>query len=129
MPAGGEPARPAPSPRAAGPRAASPRAASPVPDDIETRDPGLARERTQMAWTRTAISFAATGAAILKNHLIAGLIVLGLGVVTWGLRLALPRVVTDEARPQRLLLVTITVTAVAIVALMVAFTARSRGLR
>lgn len=82
-----------------------------------------------MAWTRTAIAYAATGAAILKNHVIAGLIVLGLGVVTWGLRLVFPVAISSEARPRRLLLVTVTVTAVGIVALVVAFTARSPGLR
>jgi uncharacterized membrane protein YidH (DUF202 family) len=100
-----------------------------VPDDPEERDPGLARERTDLAWTRTAIAYAATGAAILKNHLIAGLVVLGLGVVTWGLRRVFPATITAENRPRRLLLVTITVTAVGVVALVVAFTARSSGLR
>jgi uncharacterized membrane protein YidH (DUF202 family) len=95
-------------------------------EDLEHR---LARERTNMAWTRTAIAFAATGAAILKNHLIAGLIVLGLGVVTWGLRLVFPPAIDDESRPRRLLLVTITVSAAAVVALVVAFTAHSAGVR
>ncbi len=82
-----------------------------------------------MAWTRTAIAFAATGAAILKNHLIAGLIVLGLGVVTWALRLAFPPAIDDGSRPRRLLLVTITVAAVGVIALVVALTAKSAGLR
>ena len=44
----------------------------------EDFDPGLARERTRLAWTRTAIAFAAVGAALLKSHLVAGLTVLGL---------------------------------------------------
>jgi uncharacterized membrane protein YidH (DUF202 family) len=35
-------------------------------DDIEYAGPGLARERTELAWTRTAIAFAALGAAILR---------------------------------------------------------------
>jgi uncharacterized membrane protein YidH (DUF202 family) len=82
-----------------------------------------------MAWTRTAIAFAAAGAAILKSHLIPGLVVLGLGVVTWGLRLAFPPAIEDGSRPRRLLLVTITVSAAGVVALVVAFTAHSAGLR
>jgi uncharacterized membrane protein YidH (DUF202 family) len=95
-------------------------------DDLEVV---LARERTNMAWTRTAIAFAATGAAILKNHLVAGLVVLALGVVTWGMRLAFPPTIDDQSRPRRLLLVTITVSAVGIVALVVVFTAHSAGFR
>lgn len=82
-----------------------------------------------MAWTRTAISFAATGAAILKNHVIAGVIVLGLGAVTLGLRKLFPATVSDESRPRRLLLVTVTVTAVAAVALAVALTSHSAGVK
>src|SRR5262249_60625841 len=35
-------------------------------DDIEYADPGLAPERTELAWTRTAIAFAALGAARLQ---------------------------------------------------------------
>ena len=42
------------------------------PDDIEDRDPGLARERTDLAWTRSAISFAALGAAMLHTNAVAG---------------------------------------------------------
>lgn len=97
------------------------------PDDPEDLDPGLARQRTRMAWTRTAIAFAAAGAAILRNHLVAGLIVLALGVITWGLRRLLPAVADDPSRPRRLLLVTVTVTAVGLVALAVALSAPLTG--
>ena len=45
-----------------------------TPDhDVEDIDPGLARERTELAWHRTAISVAALGAAILRIGLAAGL--------------------------------------------------------
>jgi uncharacterized membrane protein YidH (DUF202 family) len=92
------------------------------PDEPERSQPGLSRERTDLAWTRTAIAFAATGAAVLKNHLIAGLIVLSLGLVTWGVSRLLRAPADDESRPRRLLLVTILVTAVGMVALGVALT-------
>jgi uncharacterized membrane protein YidH (DUF202 family) len=104
------------------------------PDDIEDIDPGLASERTDLAWTRTAISFAATGAAILKNHVVAGVIVLALGVVTWALRRLFPRLLgpLPSARwsiERRLLVVTIAVTGVGVVALVVALTAHPSGFR
>ena len=35
-------------------------------------DPGLARARTSLAWTRTALSFAAVGGVVLKRDLIPG---------------------------------------------------------
>jgi uncharacterized membrane protein YidH (DUF202 family) len=96
------------------------------PDDsgeAEHRQPGLARERTDLAWTRTAIAFAATGAAILKSHLVAGLVVLGLAVVVWGLRRILPAAGGDEAAlRRRLLMMTIAVTGVGMVALVLALT-------
>jgi uncharacterized membrane protein YidH (DUF202 family) len=100
-------------------------AAGEQPDPDPEADRGLARERTDLAWTRTAISFAAAGAAILKTHLIPGLIVLALGLATWGLRRLFPAFGADEqSRQHRLLLVTICVTAVGVVALVVAMTAR-----
>jgi len=86
------------------------------PDDIEDLDPGLARERTRLAWTRTAIAFAAVGGAILKTSVAAGLIVAALSLVIWGLS----RIIPDAGaggRPRQLLLVAITVIAVSIVAL------------
>jgi uncharacterized membrane protein YidH (DUF202 family) len=93
--------------------------------DLEESDRGLARERTNMAWTRTAISFAALGAAILKDRLVPGLIVLALGLATWILSRFLPWSEGDDrARPRQMLLVTVAVTAVAAVSLGVALTAR-----
>jgi uncharacterized membrane protein YidH (DUF202 family) len=92
--------------------------APPGPEDF---DPGLARERTRLAWTRTAIAFAAVGAAILKSHLAAGLTVLGLAAVVWGLRNLFRDAAVPRSQPARLLGVTLTVVAVAIVALVIAF--------
>jgi uncharacterized membrane protein YidH (DUF202 family) len=83
----------------------------PEPDDS---DPGLARARTSMAWTRTALSFAAVGGVVLKRDLIPGLLILAAAPVIWQLgRLA-------YHRPGRLKLVTVTIVAVAVVALVVA---------
>ena len=53
-------------------------------DDAEDIDPGLARERTELAWHRTAISVAALGAAILKIRLAAGVTILIISAVVWG---------------------------------------------
>jgi uncharacterized membrane protein YidH (DUF202 family) len=86
------------------------------PRDREDADPGLAQVRTSLAWTRTALSFAAVGGVALRNDVIAGLLILATVPVIWRLgRLA-------HHRPGRLRLVTATIVAVAIVALVVALT-------
>jgi uncharacterized membrane protein YidH (DUF202 family) len=87
--------------------------AYPDPGDL---DPGLARERTSLAWTRTALSFAAVGGVVLKKDVIAGLIIMSATPAIWQLgRLA-------HHRPGRLKLVTATIVAVSLVALAVAVT-------
>jgi len=48
-------------------------------------DPGLARERTQLAWSRTAISFAAVGVAILHTDRVTGAVVIAMSAAVWGL--------------------------------------------
>jgi uncharacterized membrane protein YidH (DUF202 family) len=79
-------------------------------------DPGLARERTSLAWTRTAISFAAVGGVVLKRELIPGLILLCLAPAIWELgRLA-------YRRPVKLKMVSATIVTVSIVALVISFT-------
>jgi uncharacterized membrane protein YidH (DUF202 family) len=88
----------------------------PGPDDFEDLGPGLARERTSLAWTRTAISFAAVGGVVLKKNIAAGLVIMAAALVIWRLgRLA-------HHRPGRLKLVAATVVAVALVTLVVAVT-------
>jgi uncharacterized membrane protein YidH (DUF202 family) len=54
-------------------------------DEPEERVPGLARERTALAWTRTAISFAALGGVVLKANVVTGLIILAVAPVIWQL--------------------------------------------
>jgi uncharacterized membrane protein YidH (DUF202 family) len=96
------------------------RASSGPADDLEDADPGLARERTVLAWTRTAIAFAAVGGALLKTTPLAGLLVLAMSALVWGLG----RVSSHPARAgqphwPRHLLITLTVTLVSLVALAV----------
>lgn len=89
------------------------------PNDLEDLQPGLARERTELAWTRTAISFAAVGVAILKTNPPAGLIVLAMCPLIWALgRLSRDRPASCDRR-KRLRLITVGVTAVSLVTLAV----------
>ena len=98
-------------------------------DDPEERAPGLARERTALAWTRTAISFAALGGTMLKANVISGLIVLALTPVIWQLgrvsrgrpaRAGLPAV-----GPLRLFIITASIVAVSLLCLVIAIFGRS----
>ena len=84
--------------------------------DDEDGDPGLARARTSLAWTRTALSFAAVGGVVLKSDLIPGLLIMAAAPAIWQLgRLA-------HHLPGRLRLVTATIVVVAALALAVAAT-------
>ena len=86
-------------------------------------DAGLARERTSLSWTRTALSFAAVGGVVLKREVVPGLILLALAPAIYMLgRLA-------YSRPGKLKLVTVAIVAVALVALVVSFTTSGSALR
>ena len=85
-------------------------------DDDEDGDPGLARARTSLAWTRTALSFGAVGGVVLKKDVVAGLIILIAVPVIWWLG-RLP-----YSRPGRLKLVTATIVVISLAALAVAVT-------
>ncbi len=103
------PGQPAPGQPAPGP-------SGQPPGPSGQRDPGLARERTSLAWTRTAISFAAVGGVVLKREVVAGLILLAVAPAVYLVgRLA-------YGRPGKLKLVTATIVAVALVALVVSLT-------
>jgi uncharacterized membrane protein YidH (DUF202 family) len=84
------------------------------PPGRDDADPGLARARTSLAWTRTALSFAAVGAVALKKDVIAGLLIIATAPVIWRLGHI------SHDRPGRLRLVTATIVAVSVVALVVA---------
>ena len=83
---------------------------------MEDADPGLATERTELAWTRSSISFAALGVAILKFRPAAGIPILVFSVLVW----SVGHLRRDEAgtASRRVLLVTIAVILLALVALL-----------
>jgi uncharacterized membrane protein YidH (DUF202 family) len=91
-------------------------------DDIEDADPGLARARTALSWTRTAISFAALGAVIVKSRPYAGIPILFLSGLIWGLGQLIRGPATAQARSRRLLLIAVAILGVSIVALVIALT-------
>jgi uncharacterized membrane protein YidH (DUF202 family) len=103
------------------------------PDDIEDRDPGLARERTELAWTRTAIAFAALGAAMLHTNAVAGVLVLATAVAVWLLGELSARDLQPTTRPRRLShqrtvqLITIMTTLVSLLAIILALTVPVRS--
>ncbi|MFA1542668.1 DUF202 domain-containing protein [Actinomadura monticuli] len=90
-----------------------------IPEDVEDLDRGLARERTELAWFRTAISFAAVGATMLKTAPVVGGLVLGVSVLVYLLgRVSRPdERVAERTRRPALLLITAAVTLVSAVAL------------
>ncbi|GAA1827594.1 DUF202 domain-containing protein [Actinomadura chokoriensis] len=96
-----------------------------IPEDVEDLDPGLARERTELAWFRTAISFAAVGAAMLKTAPVVGALILGISGLVYLLgRVSRPAGrAPKHARRHALLLVTGAVTLVSAVALATVFLA------
>ncbi|MGD0925664.1 MAG: DUF202 domain-containing protein [Streptosporangiaceae bacterium] len=82
-----------------------------------SHDPGLARARTSLAWTRTALAFAGIGAVILRRDLTAGLVVLALSVLVWSVGRLAGGTGPVRGRPVRLLVITVAVTGVSLVAL------------
>jgi hypothetical protein len=93
-------------------------------------DPGLARARTSLAWTRTALAFAAMGALILRRELIAGLVVLALSVLVWAVGRLAVGAGPVRGRPGRLLVISAAVTGVSFIALVLAlFGPQTAGFR
>jgi uncharacterized membrane protein YidH (DUF202 family) len=52
-------------------------------EDMEDLDPGLARERTVLAWSRTGLSLLVLGGIVIRVRPLAGLTVLALGGLVW----------------------------------------------
>jgi uncharacterized membrane protein YidH (DUF202 family) len=98
-------------------------------DDPEERDPGLARERTSLSWTRTALSFAALGAAVLKANVVSGLIILAIAPVIWQLGRVSQgrgaRTGLSAVGPLRLFLITASIVAVSLLCLVLAIFGQS----
>jgi uncharacterized membrane protein YidH (DUF202 family) len=98
-------------------------------DGPEERDPGLARERTSLSWTRTAIAFAALGGTMLKANVVTGLVILAVAPVVW----QLGRVTRGDAAQaglsavgaMRLFIITVSIVAVALLCLAVAIFGRA----
>ena len=95
---------------------------------------GLARERTSLSWTRTAIAFAALGGTVLKVNLVTGLIILAIAPVIWQLgRVSRGAIPGADGRPPampevsatRLFLITVSIVGVALLCLAVAILGRS----
>jgi uncharacterized membrane protein YidH (DUF202 family) len=90
-------------------------------DDPEERDPGLARERTSLSWTRTAVSFAALGGTVLKANIVTGLIILAITPVIWQLgRVSRGRPAAADlpaVGPVRLFAITVSIVAVSLLCL------------
>jgi uncharacterized membrane protein YidH (DUF202 family) len=86
-----------------------------------SEDRGLARERTALAWTRTALSFGAVGGAIVKSHVVPGLIVMGCAPVIWQLGRMTTHEVPGRTLERRIRAILAVIVAVAVVALVVSF--------
>jgi uncharacterized membrane protein YidH (DUF202 family) len=106
----------------------------PTADGPEERDSGLARERTALSWTRTAISFAALGGTVLKENVITGLIILAIAPLIWQLgrvtRGAAPGAgdrlpVMPVVGATRLFRITVSIVGVALLCLVIAILGRS----
>jgi uncharacterized membrane protein YidH (DUF202 family) len=98
-------------------------------DDPEERDPGLARERTSLAWTRTALSFAALGGVMLKVNVLTGLLILAVAPAIWQVgrvaRGRAPVAGLPVVGAARLFLIAISIVAVSLLCLAVAIFGRS----
>ncbi len=108
----------------------APPAGAGEPPDTEDADPLLARERTDLAWTRSSIAFFALGVAVVKFRPLIGIPLLLFSVVGWLTSRRPPRRDWDGAVSRRLLLVSLTVAGLAVVALVLTLAGpASRGLR
>lgn len=99
----------------------------PVRDDLEDLDPGLARERTRLAWRRTAIAVTAVAIAVLKIDPVAGAPLVVTAGALWAVGPQLERTgpMSRATRPRRraVRLIALVTLVTALVALGVALSA------
>jgi uncharacterized membrane protein YidH (DUF202 family) len=100
---------------------------------MEDLDPGLARERTVLAWSRTGLSFLALGGIMVRVDPLAGLAVLALAGLVWVLGYFHHRSIWTAAgttrwltRPRALRLIAAGTALVALVALVIALLREGR---
>ncbi len=97
--------------------------------DPEESQPGLARERTSLAWARTAISFGALGGVVLKVNVVTGLIILAIAPLVWQLGRITGSGAPGAGLPAvgvtRIRLITVSIVAVSLLCLLVALFGRS----
>ena len=99
---------------------------TPAPGDRDPKEsvPGLASERTSLAWTRTAISFGALGGVVLKENVITGLIILAIAPVVWQLGRITGGCPREAGLPAvgvtRIRLITVSIVGVSLLSLVVA---------
>jgi uncharacterized membrane protein YidH (DUF202 family) len=97
---------------------------------MEELDPGLAGHRTDLAWTRSAISFAALGLVLVKIRPVVGAPVLIFSAVIWSLGRFARTPERAGGAGRRVLLVTVAVTLLALTALVLTLVGHdSPGLR
>ena len=100
------------------------------PRDAKNADPMLARERTDLAWTRSSIAFLALGIAVVKFRPEIGVPLLAFSAFGWLVGRSPPHRDWDGAISRRLRLVAVSVTCLAVIAaLLVLIGPVSRGLR
>ena len=100
------------------------------PPDGERPDPLLARERTDLAWTRSSIAIVARGVAVRKFRPAIGIPLLAFSGFGWLVSRRPPRRDWDGAISRRLLVFAVSVTCLAIIAaILVLAGPASRGLR
>jgi uncharacterized membrane protein YidH (DUF202 family) len=98
------------------------------PDDPEDIDPGMARQRTRLAWVRTTIAFAALGGAVLKTNIPAGITVLAMTPLVILTGQLSKHSAPGRARPGYLLATAVAITAVAVGVLILVLLGHGRSL-
>jgi uncharacterized membrane protein YidH (DUF202 family) len=98
-----------------------------MPADLDEPGVGDPANRTRLSWTRTAIAFAAIGAAMLKSSPIAGAVVIALSLPIWTAAHRVRHSADAASATSGFALVAGTVVLVAIAALVVALFGHGTG--